>query len=145
MSPSTRCVCPLQVFLNSKFNQNSRYIYLPSEEFRFCCLCVCGCVCVYVCVCVNFCSFFTTGHSLIIHYTEQTNPNVELSWISLWNFITKSRQGSVHFCEKLLSACHTFTVRRFIQLSYKPTNQPLYQSNTTNHSRNTKCRTTSNS
>jgi len=42
------------------------------------CVCgggVCGCVCVFV----NFCSFFTTGHSLIMHYTDQTNPTVELS------------------------------------------------------------------
>jgi len=44
------------------------------------------------------------------------------------------------FCENRLSGCHNFTVTRFsvLSLNIKPTNQPQYQSNTTNDSRNTK-------
>ena len=59
-----------------------------------------------VCVCV--CQWFSAGYSLIIHYTDQTNPTVEISWISLWHFFTKSRQGSVHFVNNISVLSHFY-------------------------------------
>ena len=68
----------------------------------------------------------TAGRQSVCHRTSTTSLTVEFSCSSIWQFITKNLSSKRLLCEKCLSDCHTFTVRRFILLSFK------HQTNKTN-------------